>query len=603
MKKNIFLVLSFLLSNARAEDIHKFAKDIIQIVEKSPGGDPLQDTVDNPVKFFLEEDKADLVLSYSKVNHDLRMHEGSITDKIKPCPEATILASLTHSTNIAPHVGILLSETSDSFDGSPSNASAAVVAVRAPPPLIDQIMSQLLANPQNWEEILSINKDKLTSDQKISLISQLGSYFSNRYNFARADNKDSTGFVSIEQLLTSVKSGTSGGVCRDIALAQTQMMNALGFKDSYVVTFKAYKGSHATAISVDPTTGKIVKFNYGEVTSAAKGSGTEALVQDTTIPDQGLAFKIYDSKGKPAVQLPSELGQILKETSGGEDREFNAKNYSLGKVGFDKNGIQGNLFTGKTSSGENISGVAIGIHGDLNPNIKAHLGVSASSVKGERSVNSISADNLYLNAGADYSADPKHIGSVAIGAIAGAEMGVLRTDFTQHNRASGLILKGEGETDIASSGYLGVRTEAKLKNGKTVIENQTYINLYPDFGHVASADSKVVAVNSVVVDTKLTQQLSSADQAALLRSAVVFRTYGASLVAEVGYENKAAKSSYFVGFRTPLSEQPTFLPGGTTSGYARASKEVLEGITLNIELEESKVNGSTGTISVEGKFD
>jgi len=55
--------------------------------------------------------------------------------------------------------------------------------------------------------------------------------------------------VSTEELLTAAAKGKVGGICRDIALAQTQMLEALGFNQSYVVAYKTYEGHHATVIT------------------------------------------------------------------------------------------------------------------------------------------------------------------------------------------------------------------------------------------------------------------------------------------------------------------------------------------------------------------
>jgi hypothetical protein len=577
----IFIIFLFHSSFTRAEELQQFAGTIIGIVERSPGGDPLSNSQQSPQDFYLSQAQADQVLAYSQIHQ-------SIATVQRPFCLATNnsqAASATPAASIAPHVGILFTSTTALPLATPVD-----------------IVSQLISHPKNWESILATQKDKLTSEQKIELISKLGTYFSNGYNYARAQDSNATGFVSTDQLLVSVKTGKPGGICRDIALAQTQMLQALGFKDSYVVTYKTYEGHHATVISIDPTTDKIIKFNYGEVTTAAKGSGTEALVQDTTLPDQGLGYKIYDTKGHSVGQLPSELGQMLSETTGLVDREFNAKNYSLGKVGFEKNGVHGNLFTGTTTTGENITGVALFLEHE-DKNLKSHIGISASSVKGTRQVTSITADNLYVNMGGEIRTNPLQIGGAEVKVFAGEEMSLLKSNVSEQNRATGQTLTGKNEKDSSISGFLGLETEVKLKNGKTVIENQTYINLYPDFNHVASTDKLVPATNSIVVDTQVTQKLSDGEKSALLRSAIIFRTYGASLVAEAGLENKSTGGRYVAGVRTPLTNQPSFLPGGTTSAYARAEKELWKGITFGVELEESDSIGPSARASIEGKFD
>jgi hypothetical protein len=170
-------------------------------------------------------------------------------------------------------------------------------------------------------------------------------------------------------------------------------------------------------------------------------------------------------------------------------------------------------------------------------------------------------------------------------------------------RTTGQVLTGKGEIDASVSGFLGLQSEVKLKNGKTVIENQTYINMYPDFSNVASADKKITATNSVVVDTKLTHQLSDEEKLVSLKSAVIFRNYGTSFVIETAYQDKISKIKYSVGMRAPLSDQPSFLPGATASTYVQAEKEVGKGIIFGIEFDKSSTVGPSAKLSVEGKFD
>jgi hypothetical protein len=585
-------------SLAHAEDLHRFSKSVIDVIEKMPGGDPIAEADGS---FFLSGDQADQVLAYSKVNQEIKFHESHLLSTNGFCPAATQPQSSSAKTySIAPHVGILfVSSTSSVLTSSTAAPAMAPISSTSTPAIV---YSKLFQDPANWKNILSANKDLLTSDQKIELISKLGTFFSNGYNYARAENSNATGFVSTEQLLTAVIKGTPGGICRDIALAQTQMLETLGFKDSYVIAYKTYHGSHATVVSVDPTTGKIIKFNYGEMTTKPKGSGVEALAQDTTLPDSGLAYKLYNSAGKPVAKLPSELGQMLSETTGGIDREFNAKNYSLAKIGFEKNGIHGNLFSGTTTSGDKISGVAVYLQNETK-NSSTHIGVSASTVNAERAVTSSTADNLYLNIGTEARTNFLTIGTAQTRAVVGGEGAIVRTDLSMRERSTGQVLTGKGEIDVSVSGFLGLQSEVKLKNGKTVIENQTYINMYPDFSNVASADKKVVATNSVVVDTKLTQQLSNEDKLVSLRTAVIFRNYGSSIALEAAYEDKISKSKYTAGVRAPLSEQPSFLPGANQSAYIQAEKEVGKGITFGIALDDSSTVGPSAKLSVEGKFD
>jgi len=231
----------------------------------------------------------------------------------------------------------------------------------------------MINNGKDWQSTLEAARDRLTTEQKIDLVSKIGGTFGNYYNYDRANAGDSARgtYVTTEQLFNSAKAGSPGGICRDIALAQSQMLETLGFKNSYVVNYKTNVGAHATALTTDPVTGKIIKFNYSETTEMKKGSGTEALIQDTSLPDHGLVFRVYDTKGKPVTQVPSQMDQMLRESTGYVvNREFNQKNYNLVKVGFENETIAGNIFTGKTTNGDNLYGIALFKNERINDNLK-----------------------------------------------------------------------------------------------------------------------------------------------------------------------------------------------------------------------------------------
>lgn len=609
-KTNILIFVGLILFQPSifADEVHQLAKDVIHIVEHSPGGDPI---ADSEGKFHLTKEQSDQVVAYSNVNKEIVEHEKLKQTTGPKCPpkekaKENLELKVDNSAEvtaapIAPHVGLLLTaEVGYSTNQGGTNTSAAPAPVFSLPPYY-LVYNQLLQSPKDWQSILAANKDKLSSDDKIALISTLGGAFSSHYNYARAADEKAPGFVNTEELLTSVATNKVGGICRDVSLAQTQMLEALGFKNNYSVVYQTFIGLHATTITTDPVTGKIVKFNYNEVTGERSGSGTGALAQNTTLADVGIQYKIYDTKGAPVVQVPSEIGQILSETAGGTDRELSAKNYNLSKVSFEKDGIAGSVFTGRTTSGVEIKGVAFYTKAE-SEHLKTHAGVSVSQADGNRGTVSVSASNIYGNFGAEAQSNPLKIGSAETRAIAGAEVGVIRVNANETFNISGTVIKGDPTFDASVEGFLGLKTEGKTKDGKTVLENSTYINIYPDYANVASVDNRVIAKNSVVVDTKLVRQLDNEDQSVLLRSAVIFRNYGASAIVEAGITDKGDRTRFLAGYRAPFSsDQPSFLPGGTSSEYVRAEKQLGKKITFTVEVEKSN-SGTSARAGFEGKF-
>jgi hypothetical protein len=588
----IVLILFSKFTSSYAEEVHLLSNDVLQIVEKLPGGDPIKESEGH---FNLTPQQTDQIVAYTQARNDLAIHNKVIFNSASSCPlkrpPVVALALNTPTSQVA------FIQINPSIGNTPSPNQTVVPPVSLP----EEVYNQLFQDPRNWKNILVASKDKLNSDQKIELISKLGNFFSNGYNFARYNDSNATGFVPIEELLVSVKTGKPGGICRDIALAQSQMLEALGFKNNYSVMYKTYQGRHVTVISTDPETGNIIKFNYGEVTTSQKGTGTKALAQDNTLPDVGLKYNVYDTHGKPVVQVPSELGQILSESTGGIDREFKNKQYNLAKVSFKKNGVHGNIFSGQTTTGDQVNGVALftQFEGD---HYQAHLGVAAANVKGERQITGLSAEHLYINAGGETATESVTIGAANARVVAGAELGGMVSDINTRNRLTGLVLAGNSELDYSAEAFVGLRTTGKSSDGRMVITNNTLINVYPDIGHVASADSIVLAKNSIVLDTQLSYQLDEVEKAILLRSAVVLRNYGTSAIIEAGYDDNGGRIKYLAGVRMPLEAQPTFLPGGSSSAYARVEKSISKSMTFKVELENDN-SGTAARAAIDTKLD
>ncbi len=459
---------------------------------------------------------------------------------------------------------------------------------------------KMVAQSAEWKAVLAEAKDKLTSEQKIQLVSKLGGLFGNQYNYARRDKGDNARgeFVDTQQLLESIKNGTLGGICRDIALAQTQMLKELGFTNNYVLLYKTLSGRHVTVISTDPVTGKVVKFNYGETTEMQKGSGTEALTQATSMPDHGLAYNIYDTNGKPVTKVSSELGQMLKESAGGDnERDFNQRNFSLTKVGFSSPYIDGNIFTGNTSLGENIYGVALYKKMVPNEYISLGAGASFSRIEGNKSLVHIEQDNLYLQANLELSSPKLRIGGYEGKAFAGGSADLLIYNSNDTNFSGGKTTATS--QDASADFYAGVKNSYKTSDEKTKIDSTIYANFYPDWNHVARGDKIVAALDNVVIKTGVSHAIND-DTRALIDTAVVLRNYGTNIVVKGILEDDKNGMRYSSGASMPVSSNmPTFLNGGERRAFASIEKET-KNVSFTIEYERNFDNQSN-SISAKAK--
>lgn len=446
------------------------------------------------------------------------------------------------------------------------------------------VFNNMVNNSSSWKASLAEAKDSLTNAQKIELVSKVGGLFGNKYNYTRFKEGDkAVGYVTIEKLFDSIKSGGEGGICRDIALAQTQMLKELGFTNNYVVTYKTLSGAHSNVISTDPLTGKIIKFNYGEATSVKAGSGTESLIQDTTMADHGLNYRIHDSEGKPVTKVSSELGNILKDATGMEGRMFTDTNYSIQKVGVDFGLMSGSLFTGKTSLGENIYGVAVFKKYD-SEYLSLNGGISLSKIEGDRTFMKIEQENLYARLGAEVRTPSLDFGPASVGGFVGGSAEILAYNAIETSTSSKYSKSAKGEIDATGEVYVGLKGDLHLNTG-TILTTKTYATFYPDLAQVADA-SKVVAVrDSVVLQSGLIQNIGN-DQAVLIESTVMIKNYGTSMGFKAAYENYEDRLRVKAGFETPMTkDMPTFLPGGTSHAYVGVEKETKSGIVFAVEYD------------------
>ena len=467
----------------------------------------------------------------------------------------------------------------------------------------EMAFDQMINQSSNWQSTLAEAKNALSSDQKISLVSKLGDYFGNQYNYARANETIKTEgvFVNMQQLLDSVKTGKPGGVCRDIALAQTQALKELGFTNSYVVTFKTNDAGHATVISTDPTTGKIIKFNYGETYEMKKGSGTEALIQDTTLPDHGIVYNIYDTKGKPVTKVATDLDQMLRESVGaGETHHFEQNNFSLNKVTFADKYVNGSLFTGTTSIGEKVYGVSLYKKIPITNLISTDAGAGISKLEGTRTFTKIDQENLYMRLGITVKSPEIKIGTTKTAAEVGGSGELLLSNNKETSLTSGRVEVGKNQADPVADFHLGLKNSYTSDDSKTTLTNKVTANFYPDWNHVASNDKIIAAFDGVIVESGVNHNFS-ANTRSLVDAAILLKNYGNSAIFKTSLEDQKHAIRYTAGVTTPLSKNlPSFLPGGETKAFTSIEK-MANRYTFVLEYENNFTNNSN-VISVKAKI-
>ena len=315
-------------------------------------------------------------------------------------------------------------------------------------------------------------------------------------------------------------------------------------------------------------------------------------IRDSSLPDHGLGFRIYDSNGKPVTHVPSEMALIMRDSTGFEfNREFNQKNYSLTSVGFGSDKVNGNLFTGRTSSGENIYGVALFKNVQYGQHISLGTGVAVSKLEGQRSVMTIDQENLYVRSNLELTSPSWKLGNFETKGIAGGSIETLISNNKETYKGSSYVNEAKKEIDATADMHLGVQNNYVSNDQKTKVESVVYANFYPDWNHVASGDKTVPVYDGLVVRSGVSHDIGD-DKKIMIDTAVVMKNYGTNLVMKASYSDNKENIRYIAGLSAPLTrDMPTFLPGGERRLFLGAEK-ANKNMIFSIEYEKNFDNNA-----------
>ncbi len=228
------------------------------------------------------------------------------------------------------------------------------------------------------EKAYATGNFSLTFQEKMFVGQNLGEIMARNYDYDRTDttNEASEGIVSVEDVYQAIREGTDAGVCRDIATAQAHALKNLGI-EGYVVAFPTIDGGHATYLAQnDENPSEIYQLNYGELTAQQRGVGM--FNQDTTIPDAGIKFRVYDADGQAIDSVSSEVGYVLLKTAGMDPERFSAgvsrEGIHLTKMDYKTGKVTVTGVGAMTANGSKM--VAGGVNYTLGSNDKAEMIVS-----------------------------------------------------------------------------------------------------------------------------------------------------------------------------------------------------------------------------------
>ena len=458
----------------------------------------------------------------------------------------------------------------------------------------------MIDDHDNWQTTLHKVRDGLSLDQKILLASHFGGEFGERYNSDRteAGNKAANGIVKIEDLLRSVKSDEVGGICRDVAFAQAQILSELGVSkdDIHIISYATAGGHHAVVTVKDPNEpNNLIKLNYNYVHESNGVSGPGALVQDNSIPDTGIAIKIYDSEGRPVTQISSEIGQVLQEVADGQTSPRFMRSYELQRVGIQTRFGSGSVFTGQTSIGERLVGVML----DKKINFPAgtmEVNVGYMQRSGERSQVIMNQQALYARLKNSFNTPERKIGNFTLQADIGAEQSfLLMKNRVQHRHdGHGSTVQESSNVDTSQTFFVGANISGQSSDGKTHVDSRLQMDTYLSTQHVAeSASSSGYRLVNEKASwmTGVSHQVTD-DMRLVGESAVVLRKIGNSASFTAGIEKSG--TTITAGYQTPFGKRlPAFMPGsdrGVMGGVERRWKD--DNVTFSMIYQRNLDNGS-----------
>jgi len=445
--------------------------------------------------------------------------------------------------------------------------------------LSEYAITDMTNNPGNWQESLNEIKDHLSFNEKIQLVSHFGGRFSNNYNYDRAagNGARADGVVTIEEMLTSVQTSTPGGVCRDVTNAQSQMLMELGVAENHIfqTAYSTEGEGHVVMAVRDPNDpNRIMRINYSYTDEVDDRSGGAALTQNSSLPDFGQNFRIYDAHGKPVGRVPTEFGEVLRDVT--RSRKLSdglSRNFSMNKVYVDTPLGIGSIYNAQTVSGDKIVGVAF--RNAQTQQAGLNYGITLTRREGNRSSVDISQNAVYGYF--NYEARTPRIKAnenLSSGATVTpyADFMYMQNSVTRSNGR----YTTEGINLEATSGVL-LRADADYRSpsGRTHLTTGIEADVYADVQNEQEGPSGGLrpAIDSLTLDATVEHELTE-DIDMIGEAAFVNRFSGTTFIGR-GTLNYNDTTQFSLGYQKPLGDNIGFDTLSTENVEVRASRSFL----------------------------
>jgi hypothetical protein len=469
----------------------------------------------------------------------------------------------------------------------------------------------MIQNPTAWKENLDEVKGSLNFEEKVRLASYLGGRFSSDYNSARsAEGLGAQGIVSIEEMLENLSNDNPGGICRDVTLAQSQILQQLGVDKSniYQMSYAVGQGHHAVLLVQDPNNPKkIIKINYSLVQSNENVASGSALTQDGILADTGIVYKIYDADGKSVGNVPSEMGRVLRDITNYQDSVDQGVNpYNLTKTIIRSRWVDATLFSGSLSNGDKVNGISFNKTFDSGTT-QEEIGLAYIERRGNSKIDStIDQQALFLRIRKVQQRE-KHIGPVLIRGRAGTEIEGALLISRVEVKSSDKVL--EGKTVDAHGSLFGGAEIEYATDAATYLAGVNFVSVI-DFNNLAGAASSGYGLflDETQVFLAAEAQINE-DTKARGKVMVTFKNVGEIATVNVGLDKKEGQSNLDFTYQTPLSEIPLFMEGssetyrfGATQAIPTTGRFFDSGSLYVGGAYDDTVGTGHGELSIEFKF-
>jgi len=466
-------------------------------------------------------------------------------------------------------------------------------------------IAHAIENPTHWKEDFSRIKNHITFDQKILIASYLGGKFSSQYNSQRAKD-DGDGVISIEQMLFSVKNNIPGGVCRDVVIAQTEILMVLGIPKEHIyqVSYTTARKRHSTVLVKDQNNPRnILIQNYDHISQSNGATGTSAIFQNSAQPDFGFQNNVYDADGNSLGALHTELGEILYEVTGGnEGRPTPVTRHSLVKVALETPLGRGKIFSGKTLRGDTVEGVTLR-KDFLYQKGKTNLALVGLQREGERSYLKLIQQALYIRLKSALHGPSLTHKRFSLNSTAGVEM---ETMIMQNKiKRRGKITADAGHIDSLGRPYLSLSTLWRSKTNKTRWKTDVLLEGIIHNSHIGQYALKDPALvfNMSTIHTEIAHQLTHS-LVVVAEAGMKIRPLGTSVTLTTGLLMKSSdkKTILTTTYAAPTDKDvPIFLPESQTTlqigigqSYRKSNLYYQIKYSRNLDTQKSSIDNTLG---------